>query len=63
MVSKNAMLRQIVSSTEIYLIFYEIYQQDLPKVIVLKRSTQVVMSSALYIAYYQQKVSKNALLW
>ena len=41
----------------------EIYQQDLSKVIVLKRSTQVVMSSALYIAYYQQKVSKNTLLW
>ena len=34
------MPRQIVPST------YEIYQQDFPKVIVLKRSTQVAMSSS-----------------
>ena len=40
------MFRKIIPSTEIYLKFILIYQQDLSKGIVLKRSTQVAMSSA-----------------
>ena len=50
MVSENAMLSQIIPSTEIYLKFIwnlsEIYQQRISKVIVLKLPTQVAMSSA-----------------
>ena len=39
------MLRQIVTSTDIYRKLYEIYHEDLSQVIVLKCSTQVVMGS------------------
>ena len=44
------MLRQIVLSAEIYLKFiwnlYDIYQQGLSKVNILKHSTQVAISTA-----------------
>ena len=43
-VSKNVMLTQIVPTT------YEIYQEDFPKVINLKRSTKGAISSSLLLS-------------
>ena len=54
--SKNALLRQIVPSTN------EIYEKDFPRVIVLKGSSLLLLQSSLDIASYQQKVSKRAVL-
>ena len=60
-VSKNAMLWQIVPSTEIYLKFINKTFPNCFKALHTSSNEQRLLQSALYLTFYQQKFGRNAM--